>query len=113
MDEKSRTYDFEAEKEILLSRLSHSEQQKFTRSYERALLRTQIAELIFETRIGAGLTQTQLARFSGTSQSVISSVENGIHLPRLVTLMRIAEALKLPFSLRFCVGMYKASTVAS
>jgi DNA-binding XRE family transcriptional regulator len=113
MDEKSRTFDFEAEKERMLSRLSHSEQQKFIRSYERALLRTQIAELVFETRIGLGLTQTQLACFSGTSQSVISSVENGIHLPRLVTLMRIAEALKLPFTLRFGVGMFSTSTVTS
>ncbi len=45
-------------------------------------------------RIKAGLTQTELARRAGVSQSLIARIEGGKVNPRVSTLMRIYRALE-------------------
>ncbi len=53
-----------------------------------------LGELIYELRTGAGLTQRELAERMGTTQSVISRLEEGGgSRPRLDTLARVATAL--------------------
>jgi len=63
-------------------------------SIEAQKLNTEVAEMILAAREKAGLTQGQLAKLVGTTQSVISRLEDadyGGH--SLSMLRRIAEAL--------------------
>jgi transcriptional regulator with XRE-family HTH domain len=54
-----------------------------------------LGELIYELRTGAGLSQRELAERMGTTQSVISRLEEGgSGRPRLDTLARVAAALE-------------------
>jgi transcriptional regulator with XRE-family HTH domain len=48
--------------------------------------------LIRDARIAAGLTQTDLARRSGTSQATLSAYENSERFPTAATLERILAA---------------------
>ncbi|MEA3224927.1 MAG: helix-turn-helix transcriptional regulator [Planctomycetota bacterium] len=57
---------------------------------------------IREARIAAGLTQTELAEATHTTQGHISGLERGWHsgrpsYPKVATLKRLAVALKCPW----------------
>jgi len=52
-------------------------------------------EDIKRLRKKVGLTQTELAKLAGVSQSLIARIEKGTVDPRLSTLKRILEAIKL------------------
>lgn len=68
--------------------------QGFRRPYE-------IAQMIYDARTAAGLTQMQLADLIGTKQPVISQLENADYDGQsLAMLERIAEALHLEVQLR-------------
>lgn len=68
--------------------------QSFRRPFE-------IAQLIYDARIAAGLTQKQLAQRIGTQQPVISQLESADYKGQsLAMLERIADALKLEVQLR-------------
>jgi ribosome-binding protein aMBF1 (putative translation factor) len=65
-------------------------------SVEAERVNVEIARMIYNARKNAGLTQAQLAKVYGTTQSVISRIENGDYEGHsLTTLQRIAEALGL------------------
>jgi len=51
------------------------------------------AEELRRMRIAAGLTQKELARIAGVSQSLIARIERGTVNPRMTTLRKILEAL--------------------
>jgi transcriptional regulator with XRE-family HTH domain len=51
-----------------------------------------LAELMFETRIGADMTQAQLAAKLGTSQSAVAAWESGAQVPQVDVLERLAQA---------------------
>lgn len=68
--------------------------QGFRRSFE-------IAQMIYDARTAAGLTQTALADLVGTQQPVISQLESADYEGHsLSMLQRIAGALKLKVELR-------------
>jgi len=70
------------------------------RAQERA--KSQAARAIYEVRIGAGLSQAQLARLAGTTQSVISRLEDSDYdRHSLAMLERIAAALHRRVEVRF------------
>jgi transcriptional regulator with XRE-family HTH domain len=50
-----------------------------------------LAELMFETRVGAGMTQAQIAAALGASQSEIDAWESGTEVPRVDVLERLAQ----------------------
>jgi len=50
------------------------------------------AQVIANARRAAGLTQSALARRSGTSQPTLSQYESGLREPRAATLRRIVRA---------------------
>lgn len=54
----------------------------------------ELAQMMYDLRIAAGLTQRELAERMGTTQSVISRLEEGgINGSRVDTLARVANAL--------------------
>jgi transcriptional regulator with XRE-family HTH domain len=50
-----------------------------------------LADLIFETRIGAGMNQAQLANALGTDQAAVAEWERGVQVPRVDVLERVAQ----------------------
>lgn len=109
----SETFDYEDVKKDLLGQLDPVEQSRYHRAAQEAELRTSIAEMVYEGRIRAGLSQTQLAELAGTRQSVISLLENGAQIPQITTLMRIAEALDSPLELRIGSMSFTHTPLAS
>lgn len=99
MAKKIETFDYVEVKNQRHSQLDPVQQTEYLRYREEVELRTSIAEMIYEGRIRAGLSQSQLADMAQTRQSVISALENGAQIPQITTLMRIAEALESPFEL--------------
>jgi len=80
-----------------------SEQDR--RAYELARFeadaRADLAELVYNARAEAGLTQTDLAERAGTRQAIISSIENGQQIPTVPMLLRIGAALGKQLQLSF------------
>lgn len=62
---------------------------------ERTLL-ADVGHRIRETRAAQGLSLEQLARLTGISAPALSLIETGKRDPRLTTLKRIADALRVP-----------------
>lgn len=60
---------------------------------EGGWLFAQIADQVAERRRRLGLSQAELARLTGTTQSAIARLESGQRPPRIDTLLRIADAL--------------------
>jgi transcriptional regulator with XRE-family HTH domain len=50
-----------------------------------------LAELMFETRVGAGMTQAQIAAALDASQSEVDAWESGTEVPRVDVLERLAQ----------------------
>ena len=64
-------------------------------SLEEERLNAQVARTIYQMRIDAGLTQKQLADLIGTTQSVISRLEDADYEGHTLSMVsRIAEALQ-------------------
>jgi transcriptional regulator with XRE-family HTH domain len=59
---------------------------------DRSAIAEGCARKLLELRSGAGETQRQLARRLGMTESMISRLERGDHVPSLGTLCRIAGA---------------------
>lgn len=76
-----------------LTTMTQAERAEYDAAAIEAEARLQLAELVYNARTNAGLSQTELARRAGTRQSVISAIENGAQAPGGVMLARIAHAL--------------------
>jgi len=64
-------------------------------SLEEERLSAQVARTIYQMRVDAGFTQIQLARLIGTTQSVISRLEDADYEGHSLSMVsRIAEALE-------------------
>ncbi len=61
---------------------------------EQATINAHVAQLIYDARVEAGLSQTELAKLIGTTQSVISRLEDADYEGHSLSLLnRIAHAL--------------------
>jgi ribosome-binding protein aMBF1 (putative translation factor) len=79
---------------------------------ERETVNVQVAQLIYDARTKAGLTQKQLAALIGTSQPNIARLEDADYEGHSLTMLqRIAKALnqRLEISLRPAEPRRKAS----
>ncbi len=56
-----------------------------------------IGNLLRDSRLDKGMSLRELARKSGVCIASISDVENANKLPRLLIIIRLAEALEIPF----------------
>ena len=72
------------------------DREDYDRAYATATLAGQLAALVYTLRTRAGLTQTELARRMGTTQSSIARIESGGSLPTLDMLARLAHATGSP-----------------
>ncbi len=69
---------------------------------EQATLNCRVAQLIYDARTAAGLTQAQLAELIGTSQPTIARLEDADYEGHsLSMLQRIAVALHRPLQISF------------
>ena len=50
-----------------------------------------LPDLMFETRVGAGMNQAQLAAALGTSREAVAAWESGADVPRVDVLERLAQ----------------------
>jgi ribosome-binding protein aMBF1 (putative translation factor) len=67
---------------------------KLRAAIEEQRINVRVAEMIYEAREAENLTQTELAHLVGTTQSVISRLEDADYEGRSLTMLqRIAEAL--------------------
>jgi transcriptional regulator with XRE-family HTH domain len=53
--------------------------------------------VVHRVRVGRGMTMDDLAAATGMSKASISTIENGLTDPRLSTVLRLADALRLPW----------------
>jgi ribosome-binding protein aMBF1 (putative translation factor) len=76
---------------------------EFSFYYQREKAISEIAQLVRDARIRAGLTQAQLAEKAQSSQVVIARLESGNdeRVPSLDLLERIARAFKAKLLVRF------------
>ena len=69
---------------------------------DEELLNLEVAQLIYDARTAAALTQTRLAEMVGTSQSVIARLEDSDYDGHSLSMLRrIADALGQRIELRF------------
>jgi len=87
-------------KEVLKRELKDPE---FSFYFQREKAISEIAKLVRDARLKAGLTQAQLAQKAQSSQVVIARLESGAdqRTPSLDLLERIASALKAKLLVRF------------
>ena len=79
-----------------------AEDPELKASVDEAMLDYDIAQLVYDARTGAGLTQAQLAKLVGTTQPVIARLEDADYRGHsLRMLRRIAAALKKDVEIRF------------
>jgi len=76
---------------------------EFSFYFQREQAVSEIARLVRDARLKAGLTQAQLAKKAQSSQVVIARLESGTdqRTPSLDLLERIASALKAKLLVRF------------
>ena len=78
---------------------------------EQATLNCRVAQLIYDARTEAGLTQAQLAELIGTSQPTIARLEDADYEGHsLSMLQRIAAALDRPLQISFGPPQKKMQT---
>ncbi|HWY16733.1 MAG TPA: helix-turn-helix transcriptional regulator [Rhizomicrobium sp.] len=65
----------------------------FRAEYERLKPEYALAQALIKARERAGLTQAQVARRMGTTQSVVARIESAQNPPNLKTLERYASAV--------------------
>lgn len=86
---KRKTKDAES----ILNRIT-GDDPKLRTAIKEQKLNVRVAEMIYQAREAAGLTQTQLAKLVRTTQSVISRLEDADYEGRSLTMLqRVAEAL--------------------
>jgi ribosome-binding protein aMBF1 (putative translation factor) len=75
--------------------------EAYDAAYAAAAAAFRLGVLVREYRTAAGMTQTELARRSGTSQPAIARLEAGGAEPTVATLRRIADALGVELVVKF------------
>ena len=90
---------WEENRDQYLAALTPLERAEYDAALAAAGKRMHLAEMVYNARVEAGLSQEELARRIGTRQSSISAIERGSRAPGGVMLESIAEALGLTLSL--------------
>lgn len=89
----TKTTAWEAVRDESLAAMDITERAEYAAANAESEARLELAELVYNARTAAGMSQTELAERAGTRQNVISAIENGAQAPGGVMLARIAHAL--------------------
>lgn len=84
--------DWDEAREARLAAMSSAERDEYEAAAAEAELCLDLAQMVYDARTAAGLSQTELARRMGTSQAAISQIEGGGQVPTITTLARVARA---------------------
>lgn len=84
--------DYSRRREQILTDMSDEQRAVFDEAYAAAGPAMDLAAEVYAARESAGLTQTELARRMGTTQSAIAAIESGARTPTLGLLERLARA---------------------
>jgi ribosome-binding protein aMBF1 (putative translation factor) len=84
--------DWDDLRKAKLESFSDAERAAYEDKVKDAEIRSEMAQLVYDMRTQAGLTQTELGRRAATQQSYVSAVEHGARTPTLETLNRMAAA---------------------
>lgn len=84
--------DYTKRRQQIIDSLPSEDRKTFDEAYATAGLAMELAETVFRARETAGLTQTELARRMGTTQSAIAAIESGARTPTVELLDRLARA---------------------
>lgn len=76
----------------VLAELTPEDRAVFDEAYATAGVVIELAETAYRAREAAGLTQVELARKMGTTQSAIAAIESGVRTPTFELLERLACA---------------------
>lgn len=93
MNSTMTTTPWDQARQESLAAMTEAERAEYDATAIEAEVRLQLAELVYDARTAAGISQTEPAQRAGTRQSVISAIENGAQAPGGVMLARIAHAL--------------------
>ena len=86
----------------ILHRRYIGDDEKRKASLREEHINAEVARMIYELRMEAGLTQKELAKRVGTTQSVISRIEDADYEGHsLSMLQRVAKALNKTLDIRF------------
>lgn len=85
--------------EELQAKYPVADQETYDEARAAALLAGALAELVYAMRHRAGLTQVELARRMGTTQSSIARIEGGGTVPTIEMLARLARTTGIPVRL--------------
>lgn len=69
--------------------------------YEKVRQESEPLRAILRARVEKGMTQAQIAKKMGTTQSSIARVESGKSHPTIPFMQRLAEALDMKLEIRF------------
>ncbi len=72
---------------------------EFRKLWDNGAAELAFRKAIIGARLGAGLSQGQLAQRIGTSESLVTRMEVGAYRPRLETLLKLAALLNIAFEL--------------
>lgn len=81
------------------AKMSPEQRARYDAAALEADLALDLAEKVYNARTAAGLSQAQLARRMGTTQSVISQIEGGGQTPTVAMLARVARATGQPINI--------------
>ncbi len=84
--------DYRQRRQEVLGQLSSAEREVFDEAYAVAGLAMELAEMAYRARQAAGLTQSEVARRMGTTQSAVAAIESGSRTPTVDLLERLARA---------------------
>lgn len=78
------------------------EDSKFIKAYEKMKPEFELAAALIEARIKAEMSQEQVAKRMGTTQSAVARLESGEHLPSFKSIQKYAHAVNqiIPIAIR-------------
>lgn len=84
--------DWRLLRESTLAAMSPAERAEYDAAGAEADLALDLAQMVYNVRTAAGLSQTELAHRIGTNQDVIDEIEGGGQIPTIATLVKVARA---------------------
>lgn len=84
--------DFDTLRAEVDASYTDEQRQEYLEADADAETQIALAELVYQMRTNAGISQSELARRMGTSQPFISDLERGGRTPTVATLARVARA---------------------